>query len=60
MYTKLQMEDDIMEDFQDFCLDFGDDSVNHNLDNDSEQASEEVTLIKYTDDPIEIDYSNYT
>ena len=58
--TKLQLEDhDIMNDSQDFCLDFDNDSdtrVNHNFKCDSEQVAiaEEVTLIEYTDDPIEI------
>ena len=58
--TKLQLEDyDIMNDSQDFCLDFDNDSdrtVNHNRLNDSEQVAiaEEVTLIEYTDDPIEM------
>ena len=61
--TKLQMEDyDIMNDSQDFCLDFDNDSdrrVNHNFEFDSEQVAiaEEVTLIEYTDDPIEINYT---
>ena len=58
--TKLQLENhDIMNDSQDFCLDFDNDSdtrVNHNFEYDSEQVAiaEEVTLIKDTDDPIEI------
>ena len=58
--TKLQLEDhDNMNDSQDFCLDFDNDSdtrVNHNFEYDSEQVAiaEEVTLIEYTDDPIEI------
>lgn len=48
-----------MNDSQDFCLDFDNDSdtrVNHNFEYDSEQVAiaEEVTLIKDTDDPIEI------
>ena len=58
--TKLQLENhDIMNDSQDFCLDFDNDSdtrVNHNFEYDSEQVAiaEEVTLFKDTDDPIEI------
>ena len=58
--TKLQLEDhDIMNDSQDFCLDFDNDSdtrVNHNFEYDSEQVAiaEEPTLIEYTDDPTEI------
>ena len=39
-----------MDGSQDFCLEF---------DKDSEHVAEEISLIEYTDDPIEIDYSNY-
>jgi len=52
-----------VDDSQEFCLDFDNDSdmgVNHNFDNDSEQVVEEGILIEYTDGPIDLDYSNYT
>lgn len=58
--SKLQLENhDIMNDSQDFCLDFDNDSdtrVNHNFEYDSEQVAlaVEVAIIKYTDNPIEI------
>ena len=45
------------------CSRFDNDSdtgVDHNSDNDLEQVLAVVTLIEYTDDPIVIDYSNYT